>query len=148
MPNVKQHTLLQLFHMALGRIGAAKTIIAFTDNTAEAKIGSLVYRGAIERVLHDFKWSFATKFAALVPVVSPPVTMLGGWGYAYQYPADCLYARAISGDERIPYRIVSDEAGTGSVILCNIPDATLEYTFIPAGIEDATLGPAGDAGLP
>lgn len=138
MSNYKRYTSVEIFNMALARVGVTRFISLFSDPSVEAMIGRVNYQQVLERVLEEFNWPFATKFLALTEYVPPlptatsipwhvawwggqtdpllaPKTLPDGWGYAYSYPADCLHARAIwSGllpdyaDSRIPYRVVDN----------------------------------------
>ena len=60
------------------------------------------------------------------------------WSGSYPTPSE----------SRIPFRVVDNGLSLYDVVIfTTIEDAVMEYTYIPAGLEDATRGPAGDGGL-
>lgn len=127
---------------------ANKAIRSLTDASEAAAACLLFYDQVRDEVLREFRWPFATRFAALTLVggtSTVPVTT--EWGYSYRLPADCLAPRRIlSGtrretrDDRVPFDTASDDSG-GLLYTDQPPvDATsttpqlpqLEYTALVA----------------
>lgn len=130
---------------ALHFIGIGEEIASITERSPEAEACLLFYEEALEEVLREFPWPFATRYVAL----STTNTTSGGnlveyndeFFYAYRYPTDCVYARRIMSGQvpddastLVRFKIASDT--TGKLILSNTDEATLEYT---ARVTDASM---------
>lgn len=129
-------------NLALSHLGSGKTISDLeTEQTAEAKAIRAFYSIVFKMVLRDYPWPFATKISSLALIKTNPNTE---WGYSYQYPSDCEYARRILGvsrnesnEERVPYKIFNVDSGRA--IFTDIENAALEYTMM---VEDFTKIPS------
>jgi len=129
-------------NLALSHLGIGKTVSDLeTEQSAEAKVVRAFYNIVLKMVLRDYPWPFATKISTLGLIEEDPNTE---WGYSYQYPSDCEYARRILGvsrnesnEERVPYKIFNSE--TGRLIYTDVENAELEYTMT---IDDFTVMPA------
>jgi hypothetical protein len=64
-------TPVELFNLALIKVGHSKGITALTDATREAWTGALVYDTTLRATLRTFPWGFATKYSALTLVQGP-----------------------------------------------------------------------------
>jgi hypothetical protein len=133
----------RIVNYALSRIGISKQITSLaTDASQEAYSARLHYAIDAGRVLRDFPWAFATRYANLVLVAgTETVPVNQDWQYSYRAPTNMLLARRIVGqaDQRraydptpIPFRVGSD--ATGQLIYCNEPASAdvplqLEYTL-------------------
>lgn len=122
---------IQIYNLALGHIGCSQFVASTNEQSNESRVCRTFYDQTKRSVLAAIPWPFATRRAALQDLGNPPL----GWMYRYRYPVDCVRARQIvgAGDfvsaaARIPYSIMEDEAGGGLVIVCNEPQAVLEYT--------------------
>lgn len=132
-------TETEICNLALSHLGVGKEIANLeTENSAEASACRRFYQPTVERVLTDFPWPFATRFATLALVEEDPTEE---WDFSYRYPADCLKLRRIlSGSRqdapngRVAYRLGSD--ASGRLVYTDQDDATVEYTFNPT---DTTL---------
>lgn len=121
----------QIANFAIGHIGIAKQIANLeSDTSREALACRLFYTTALEKVLGDFNWPFATKFISLGLVEENPIRE---WAYSYRYPSDCLNLRRILSGVRndnrqsiIPFRVGQDD--TGALIYTDAEDAEMEYT--------------------
>jgi hypothetical protein len=120
----------EICNLALGHLGIGKEIATLEEKSDEAAACRRYYPLAVEAVLGDFAWPFATRFATLALVESDPTEE---WAYSYRYPSDCLMVRRIlsgtrqdSLGSREEYRIASDSQGM--IILTDKEDATIEYT--------------------
>lgn len=64
-------TPVQLYNLALLKIGHSKGITTLTDATREAWTGAQVYDHQLRATLRAFPWGFATKYATLTLVQGP-----------------------------------------------------------------------------
>lgn len=76
-----------ILNLALYKLAQSQTIPSITDQTKAATIAVRVWQHALDLVLCDRPWGFATKYenAALESEAPSP-----GWGFRYSYPNDCL----------------------------------------------------------
>ncbi len=129
---------MALSHLAKNRISG------LNQNTVESQACALHYNFAIDVVLRDHNWAFARKYLAL-PIKADEKFI--NWAYVYAYPPDCVSARRIvnpaadPGSEsapldEIPWKLALASDNNTNVILCNLVDATLEYT---ARVQNAAL---------
>ena len=123
-------TSTEICNMALSHLNVSKEISDLdTDSSAQAQACRRFYENALEEVLEDFAWPFATKFAELALVEEDPTSE---WGFSYRYPSDCLgFRRIISGirndnrQSKVPYKIGQDD--TARLIYTDMEDAECEY---------------------
>lgn len=152
-------TPTQICNMALARVGVSMFINSLAENSNEAFVCNRFYDSCLDRCLSDLPWNFATRYAELQDIDTPPA----GWLYRYNYPYDCLSARKIIlnqsnqnallyisdpylqsdvslnqnlQNDRIPFQIIEDETAGGLAIVCNVETPILIYT---ARITTATL---------
>lgn len=124
-------TKTEILNMALSHIAVSKRVANFdTEDSEEARMGRLFYDSARDNTLGDIVWPFTTKIVALALIEEEPNTE---WGYAYQYPQDCItLRRVLSGirndtrQTRIPSKIAQGVGG--KVIWTDSKDAQVEYT--------------------
>ena len=125
-------SITEICNLALGHLGSSKTVTdAETELSAEAKTFRRFYETVRDATLKDFSWPFATKYETLGLIESDPTDE---WGYAYQFPSDCIsMQRIVSGNrneteaERIVYKIA--RIGSAKTILTDQPDAIAQYTM-------------------
>jgi hypothetical protein len=121
---------VELANLALLRLGHSVFIEALDEASEDAQLVSAVLPIERDLMLEQHPWVFATKYAALADLGSPP----DEWQYRYQYPADCLTARFISTGVRtrphppVPFEIAERGSEDGRVILTDQPQAVLCYT--------------------
>jgi len=128
----------QICNLALSNVGIGNEISNLeTDKSAEAFACRRYFDIALEKMLGDFPWPFATKFLALGLIEEDPNEE---WAFSYRYPSDCLKIRRLlsgsrndSRQSRIPYKIGQDT--TGSLIYTDLPNAELEYTVKISDVE-------------
>ena len=90
---------VDICNMALSNLGIALGIQSLNDKTAEAKACAFWYPKARDQLLQSAPWNFAYTYQVLTSDGSNvPGTNFAypGWGYAYQYPNDCLQAVAVT----------------------------------------------------
>jgi len=122
----------EICNIALSHLGVGKEISNLeTEQSQGASACRRFYDTALEEVLRDFKWAFATKIEALALIESTPNEE---WDYSYRYPTNCIAVRRIlSGfrndtrQSRVPYKIAFDDSGR--IIYSDEQDAKIEYTF-------------------
>jgi len=121
---------LDIYNLALRHVGVSTEVQSLTERSKERAACQRYYEQAVDEVLRDFPWPFATRFEALAVVEEDPTSE---WAFSYRWPADCLTphrllsgARNDSAASRIPYRIAGDVSGR--LILTDLEDAELEYT--------------------
>lgn len=127
----------EICNLALGHLGQSKRISNVdTQTTPEAAACKLFYDYALETILREIDWPFATKIADLAVVAENPTTT---WGYAYRYPSDCIKIRRIpsalltdTSETRIPFAESFD--GSGNLIYCSEANAKLEYTSLVVSV--------------
>jgi hypothetical protein len=124
-----------LCNLSLSHIGAG-AISAINESSSEAIQCSLHYDNALDFVLRDYPWNFATRRVSLAASTDTPPDE---WGYAYSLPSDCLWSRRIvvNGAPTDPLFVVEiNSAGDGKLLLTNEATAVLQYT---ARVTETTL---------
>lgn len=124
-------SIIGICNIALSRLGNSRTINSLQEQSKEANLCSLHYDDALDEVLSDFDWNFATKRVALADTGLPPPD----WQFAYRYPTDCMRISNIlvpgmrnpPERMRIEYFVGSDSDGTGKLIYTDQPEAWLMY---------------------
>ena len=124
-------TKVGICNMALAHLGHGQYVTDIdTEQSAEAKVSRIFYDSALEAILRDYTWPFATRFMALALIEEDPTDE---WGYSYRYPNDCLFVRRIfsgqrndNSDSRVRYIVSSDEAGV--MIYADSVEAEIEFT--------------------
>lgn len=132
-----------LANLALSRIGVSHQIANIVTEISEpAYKARLNYPLAMESVLRDYPWPFATRYADLVLVAGSEASPVNkDWTYSYRAPASMVRARRLisqeyerrSFDPDPPqFRIGSD--ATGYLLYSNLAASTdvplqLEYTY-------------------
>lgn len=81
-------SVVDIYNLALGRIGTDKTVSSVGENSKEARLCNRFYEQCRDEVLEAGGWPFAVKSQALASL--PATNILGGWGYEYEKPADAL----------------------------------------------------------
>lgn len=143
-------TDVDIYNIALGRVGIDKTIVAMAENTKEARLAQRFYALCRDEVLERAPWPFAVRVAALAQLTE--ADLLPGWAYHYTKPSDALQILEVvpAGEVtdavgyytncacdapwmpcrscRYAFRKASSVDGTGQVILSNLDDAYAVYT--------------------
>lgn len=124
-------SVIEICNLALSRLGNSRSINSLNEQSKEAGLCDLHFNPALEEVLSDFDWNFATKRIALADTgIAPP-----DWQFSYRYPNDCMRITEIMvpGTRnppermRIQYVTGSDASGEGRLIYTDQPDAWLKY---------------------
>jgi hypothetical protein len=130
---------VDICNLALSHLGIGKDLTDVdTDAGQEALACRRFYSTALEKVLRDYDWPFATVIEALALVEEDPNDE---WAFSYRYPSGALkFRRILSGQRndtrqsRVPYRLISDSQGR--LILTDAEQAEGEYT---ANVTDPAL---------
>lgn len=89
---------VEICNLALSNIRAG-SINSLSEGSLQAQVCKLKYPILRDRCLREIPWQFNHKIRALSPVV----TDIFNWGYAYSYPVDCLKIRRLVGSyEELP----------------------------------------------
>lgn len=123
-------TKLGIVNMAISHLGIGKEVADFdSEKSEEAACARRFYDIALDTILSDADWSFATKIEALALIEAEPNTE---WGYSYRYPSECVhFRRVLSGirndtqDSVARYKLAQDSAGR--IIFTDEEDAQGEY---------------------
>jgi hypothetical protein len=123
-------------NLALSHLASSAEITDIDDDRSkEAKACRRFYDVARDRVLRAFPWPFAVRTVQPALVYDYTDVTAAEWDYGYRYPIDALRLNKIQNEyhqrndlraTRVPYRIMSDDAGR--IILCDLVDPILEYT--------------------
>lgn len=124
-------SVISICNLALSNIGNSRSINSLEEASKEADVCSLHFEQCRDSVLADFDWNFATKRVALADTGEPPTD----WQYAYRYPTDCVRITGImvpgirnpTAEQRIPYEVGVDAAGTWKLIYTDQQQAMLKY---------------------
>lgn len=126
-------SVINIFNIALARIGNSRTMNSLTEKTKEAYTCNLFYGPVRDAVLADNDWNFAMSRVLLADLGDPAP----GWLFRYQYPTDCARISAIlprgyfgphhSLRHKPIFEVGSNEDGTSRVIHTNEPQAMLLY---------------------
>lgn len=130
---------VDIYNMALLRIGNSATVASTDENSPEARACKTFYAQCRDTMLRDFPWGFARRRVTLAQTTDPVPT---NWQYVYGYPSDCLrlLGMVLPGTtqpltiQQIPFQLAYN--GTGRVIYCNTPSVEAIYT---AQVTDPTL---------
>ena len=120
---------IDIFNLALANIGSGASVSSPDERSPERITCSRWYDLAVETVLADFPWRFATTEVDLANIGDPPMN----WEYRYRYPNDCLRAMRIivpgvrnpQRDQEIDFEVQYDPAGRS--IVTDQEDARLQY---------------------
>lgn len=122
--------ITEVCNLALLRVGVSTSVAdVMTEVSKEAKMLRSIYPLAIDTVLRDFPWNFATRRVTLALSGDEPTN----WEYSYAYPSDCLMVDAIvveglrkpRNDQRIQYEVGYD--GSAKKIYTDLEDAEIIY---------------------
>ena len=122
------YTKEQIYNLTLNHLGVSATVQNVNELTPRITALNNNYQLALEQVSKDFDWNFLSAIKQLVPTVekSPHPK----YHYSYDYPNDCIAARAVlepaEGKHR-EFNVYTNERGH-KVILCNTENAILSYT--------------------
>ena len=130
---------VKVVNLALRHLAQTSGVVDMDTDTSEAAEAARAwYPMALDEVLRDFRWPFATSFATLALVAGPTPPATIEYQYSYRYPIDCIKLLRIlpggtSGSmsapafpasgvqlplsrfdtlaSRVPYRVTQDTAG-------------------------------------
>jgi hypothetical protein len=142
-------TEVGIYNRALLKIGHTEACVATTDDTLAARTCKLVYDDCLAEVLTDYPMSFSKQHAVLV--IAAGATRKG-WEYVYTLPVDFLAARFLvcgesridltDPDNRYPYEIMLNAAGTAKVFCCDLSATDIDALEYTALVTTVSLFPA------
>lgn len=125
---------VDIFNLALSNIAAKAFVQSLTEDSNERKYCSANFNTALNIVLEDHDWGFASDYDDLAQLkqssdtVPPPVP----WIYEYTYPSEAVVVREIVRDtdneKDVPFQVALNDAGTGKVIHTDKQSAKARYT--------------------
>lgn len=125
---------VDIFNLALSNIAAKVQVQSLTEESNERIYCSANFDAALEVVLEDHDWGFASAYDDLVQLkessddVPPPKP----WIYEDTYPSEAVVVREIVRDtdneKEVPFDVALNDAGTGKVIHTDKQNATARYT--------------------
>jgi hypothetical protein len=130
--------VVDIYNMALSRLGTKSTVAATTENSVEAEQLSIHYANARDCVLAGYDWGFARRSLTLARRTETAPT---GWSYLYSYPTNCARFRGIGNPLSfpvIPFKILSIEDSGGNdvkAIAINLTSAEGWFTKIITNTE-------------
>lgn len=131
---------VELCNMALARIGITMAITSLDERSKEAMQCKLFFDQTRDKVLGDAPWPFARRTVALQLTGEAPQR----WGYAYQYPGDCLRLNDVfptiptgmspdafrqwANSNRVPYELAAGDSDNLTIVTDQV-DAVADYTL-------------------
>lgn len=126
-------TVVDICNIALSYLGDTGTVTSIDppEGSPQADHCARFYPLALNRILTETAWTFATKRAKLNLLKEPPI----GAAYAYGYPSDCLQIQRVfdkSGRDLYSYHL--ERSDYGMAILTDVPADWVRYTtsLVPA----------------
>ena len=140
---------LDIYNLAIGRVGSDKTVAALNENSKEARLCNRNYAQCRDEVMESAAFPFAVKVKALASVT--PNLQLDGWAYQFAKPDDCLRILevgplseagasigywggccggpwdAYKREGMFAYRLMLADDGNSSVILANNQQSYITY---------------------
>ena len=107
---------VDIYNIALGNIAAKSFVQSLTENSVERKTCDSQFDNALETILEDHDWGFASDDDDLVLLKesSDDVPPTKPWLYEYVYPSEAVAIREIVRDtdneKEVPFKIgINDE---------------------------------------
>jgi hypothetical protein len=122
-------TDIDIWNMALARIGARYGISDIDEDSPEARACALFWPSVRKSALRRHPWCFAMVRQALAVHVSSPLT--SDWGYSYSLPVNCL--RVIRLATGAPFEVAGRNLHTD--------DAAAEAYFIDEDCDPSSYDP-------
>jgi len=146
-------TKVEICNLALNNIGV-RSITSVSELSEAARRCAIVWQPAIDAVLSEHDWNFATKIEALALISGETIP---GWDYVYAYPANCLNPLKVleaEFDKDSPindFEIIVAPLTHVKAIATNVETAYLRYVstvsdetlYSPAFVEAVTYKLAG-----
>lgn len=113
---------VDICNKALGNIGISQFMNSMDEQSNEALVCNRFYNVALDRVLAEYPWRFATKTVALADVGTPP----DRWAYRYRYPSDCIQVLYVDNEETA-YEVIADTDNDALAICSDAVEAEVTY---------------------
>ncbi len=125
---------VDIYNLALGNIASKATVQSLTEDSNERKTCDAFFDSALQIVLEDHDWGFASDDDDLVQLKesSDLVPPTKPWLYEYVYPSEAVFIREIVRDtdneKEVPFAIGINDEATGKVILTDKKSAKARWT--------------------
>lgn len=125
---------VDIFNLALANIASKSFVQSEGETSVEAKTCASQFDSALEVILEDHDWGFASDDDTLAQLKEssdddPPTKP---WIYEYAFPSEAVYIREIVRDtdneKEVPFKIAINDQATGKVILTDKKSAKVRYT--------------------
>lgn len=123
-------------NLALGILGTSLRVVDFsTDKSQQASVLQLHFPVALDSLLEEHDWHFASTSAVLVLHTEYPEGSV--WKYEYQEPSDAVFIRELARDGEFSNRFQYEQnkqrweqkySAGNNRILTNVEDAHARYT--------------------
>lgn len=120
-------TVVDICNMALSYLGDQGTVSSIDppEGSAQADHCARFYPIALNRILTETAWSFATKREELAELKVPPT----GAAYAYAYPSNCVNVLSVyDEDDREIYRFRIERSSQALAIITDVPASWIKFT--------------------
>lgn len=132
-------TQIEIANLALRRIGQKTRIVRLTDNSAASNAVADLWSVCRDAAQVAHPWFFNKRRATLVAPDELVDPARSGWAFVFTVPTDCLLPRFISPpgggrqtqqlpDQRVPFELEQNAAGTGFVLLTDEESPELVYS--------------------
>jgi hypothetical protein len=135
---VASTTSTTIVNRALQEISAQATVTGTNpafDGSAAGNAASILYTPSVQTLLRQTDYEFSRAVETLTPAsIAPPLN----WGYAFNYPGDCIKIRQIlpgtlstnNDPQPITWDVITTfVSGSQARVICtNIPASTIVYT--------------------
>lgn len=125
---------VDIFNLALANVASKSFVQAVGEDSVEAKTCASQFDSALEVVLEDHDWGFASDddTLALIKQSSDDDPPTKPWIYEYTYPSEAVYIREIvrdsNNEKEVPFKIGINDQASGKVILTDKRSATARWT--------------------
>ncbi len=122
---------IDICNLALSHIGDVSNVTDLNEQSAQSDHCKRYYPIALNLLLEQHEWSFATRRKAGALLSEPPASQ---WQYCYQVPADAVKVFAVLPEggldrESVPFTMESLDSGD-RIIFCDWPNVTLRYVAL------------------
>lgn len=125
---------VDIYNLALGNIASKSFLQSINEDSVERKTCDAQFDSALETVLEDHDWGFASDDDDLAQLKesSDDVPPTEPWLFEYAYPSEAVVIREIVRDtdneKEVAFAIGINDEGTGKVILTDKQEAKARWT--------------------
>lgn len=118
-------SVVGIWNLALSHIGQNANVSSPNEQSMEAEYCNQFYPIALNVMLEDFPWTFASKRANLALLS----TTIEPWRYGYALPSDCLKSRKVLPQEPCHEEEFFQFMVENGVVCTNVENAQMVYTY-------------------